>query len=341
MANRLSYFLWSSMPDAELRSAADKGKLRTPAGVQAQVHRMLRDDRTRRMASEFGAAWLHLHDFQTLDEKSERHFPTFKDLRSAMYEESIRFFTDFFQNNRTVLSLLDADYTFLNEPLAKHYGIAGVAGPEWRRVDGIRKVGRGGILGQAAILSKQSGASRTSPILRGNWIAEVLLGDKLPRPPKNVPQLPTDEATESLSMRELTERHTSDSRCSTCHARIDPYGYTLESFDAIGRWRNKDLGNRPIQDRATLKGGVEVEGLDGLRNYLLTNGRHAFVRQFCRKLLGYSLGRAVQLSDEPLLDEIEFKLQQTGYHVGTVIDSIIASRQFREIRGRDYEQEHQ
>jgi hypothetical protein len=142
-------------------------------------------------------------------------------------------------------------------------------------------------------------------------------------------------------MRELTERHTSDSRCSTCHARIDPYGYTLESFDAIGRWRNKDLGNRPIQDRATLKGGVEVEGLDGLRNYLLTNSRHAFVRQFCRKLLGYSLGRAVQLSDEPLLDEIESKLQQTGYHVGTVIDSIIASRQFREIRGRDYEQEHQ
>ena len=279
--------------------------------------------------------------FETLDEKSERHFPTFRDLRGAMYEESIRFFTDFFTNNRSVLSLLDADHTFLNEPLAKHYGIAGVAGPEWRRVDGIRKFGRGGILGQAAVLSKQSGASRTSPILRGNWIVEVLLGDKLPRPPKDVPQLPTDEATESLSVRELTEKHTSDRRCAGCHVRIDPYGYTLERFDAIGRWRDKDLGNRPIHDRATLKDGIEVEGIDGLRKYLLTNGRHAFVRQFCRKLLGYSLGRAVQLSDEPLLDDIEAKLQQSGYHVGTVIDMIVASRQFREIRGRDHEQEHE
>jgi hypothetical protein len=341
MANRLSYFLWSSMPDAELRSAADTGKLITPAGVQTQARRMLRDDRSRRLASEFGAAWLHLHDFQKLDEKSERHFPTFKDLRGAMYEESIRFFTDFFQKNRSVLSLLDSDHTFLNEPLARHYGIEGVAGPEWRRVEGIRKFGRGGILGHAAVLSKQAGASRTSPILRGNWIAEVLLGDKLPRPPKDVPQLPADEATESLSMRELTEKHTSDRRCSGCHARIDPYGYTLERFDAIGRWRDKDLANRPIHDRATLKGGVEVGGIDGLRNYLLTNGRDSFVRQFCRKLLGYSLGRAVQLSDEPLLDTIEATLQQSRYHVGTVIDMIVASRQFREIRGRDHEQEHE
>src|SRR6185503_2153327 len=152
------------------------------------------------------------------------HFPTFRDLRGAMYEESIRFFTDFFTNNRSVLSLLDADHTFLNEALAKHYGITGVAGPEWRRVDGIREFGRGGILGQAAVLAKQSGASRTSPILRGNWIMEVLLGEKLPRPPKDVPQLPTDEATETLSVRELTEKHTSDTRCAGCHARIDPFG---------------------------------------------------------------------------------------------------------------------
>ena len=139
MANRLSYFLWSSMPDAELRRLADTGKLRTPAAVQAQARRMVKDDRVSRLASEFGAAWLHLHGFETLDEKSERHFPTFRDLRGAMYEESIRFFTDFFTNNRSVLSLLDADHTFLNEALAKHYGITGVAGPEWRRVDGMRQ----------------------------------------------------------------------------------------------------------------------------------------------------------------------------------------------------------
>ena len=341
MANRLSYFLWSSMPDAELRRLADTGKLRTTAAVQAQARRMVNDDRVRRLASEFGAAWLHLHGFETLDEKSERHFPTFRDLRGAMYEESIRFFTDFFTNNRSVLSLLDADHTFLNEALAKHYGITGVAGPEWRRVDGMRQFGRGGILGQAAVLAKQSGASRTSPILRGNWIAEVLLGDKLPRPPKDVPPLPPDEATESLSMREVTERHTSDRRCAACHVRIDPFGYTLERFDAIGRRRDNDVGNQPIHDRSTLRDGVEIQGIDGLRNYLLTQGRHAFVRQFCRKLLGYSLGRGVQLSDEPLLDEMEAKLQESGYHVGTAIDMIVASRQFREIRGRDDEQEHE
>jgi hypothetical protein len=341
LASRLSYFLWSSMPDAELRKAAAAGRLHTPADLQAQAQRMLHDGRVRRLAREFGAAWLHLNDFDTFDEKSERHFPSFRDLRGDMYEESIRFFMDFFTNNRSLLSLLDADYTFLNEALAKHYGIPGVAGEDWRRIDGIHKYSRGGILAQAAVLSKQSGASRTSPILRGNWIVEVLLGEKLPRPPKDVPQLPTDEATESLSVRELTEKHTSDPRCAKCHVRIDPYGFTLERFDAIGRLRDKDLGNRPIHDRATLKGGVEVEGFEGLRKYLLTSGRPAFVRQFCKKLLGYSLGRAVQLSDEPLLDAIETRLEQSGYHVGTVIDMIVASSQFREIRGRDHEQEHE
>jgi hypothetical protein len=142
------------------------------------------------MATEFGAAWLHIYGFDTLDEKSERHFPAFRALRGAMYEESIQYFADLFGNNRSILSLLDSDYTFLNEPLAKFYGIPGVAGTEWRRVDGVKKYSRGGILAQASVLSKQSGASRTSPILRGNWISEVLLGDKLPRPPKDVPQLP-------------------------------------------------------------------------------------------------------------------------------------------------------
>ncbi|MEO7653453.1 MAG: DUF1592 domain-containing protein, partial [Bryobacteraceae bacterium] len=312
LASRLSYFLWSSMPDAELRAAAASGKLRTPAGLQAQAHRMLRDGRVRRMGTEFGAAWLHLHGFDTHDEKSERHFPSFRELRGAMYEEPIRFFTDFFMNNGPVLALLDADHTFVNEALAKHYGMTAVTGPEWRRVDGIKQYSRGGILGQAAVLAKQSGASRTSPILRGNWIMEVLLGERLPRPPKDVPLLPADEATESLTVRELTEKHTSDARCSGCHARIDPYGYTLERFDAIGRHRDKDLGNRPINDRATIKDGTEVQGLEGLRSYLLTKGRSAFIRQFCRKLLGYSLGRAVQLSDEPLLTDMQTKLAASG-----------------------------
>ncbi len=341
LTSRLSYFLWSSQPDAELRAAAASGKLRTTAELQKQTHRMLRDERVRRMGTEFGAAWLHLHGFDTLDEKSERHFPTFRELRAAMYEEPIRFFADFFSNNGSILSLLNADHSFLNEALARHYGIPGINGPEWRRVDGIGRYARGGILGQAAVLAKQAGASRTSPILRGNWIMEVLLGEKLPRPPKDVPQLPTDEATETLTVRQLTEKHTSDPRCSACHARIDPFGYTLERFDAIGRYREKDLGNRLINDRAKVKDGAELNGVEGLRNYLLTTGRDRFVRQFCRKLLGYSLGRAVQLADEPLLNEMQSRLAATGFHVQTAIDMIVASRQFREIRGRDYEQQQE
>src|SRR5262249_42390392 len=143
--------------------------------------------------------WLHIYDFDRLDEKSERHFPTFARLRGDMYEESIRFFTDLFQRDASVLSILDADHTFVNEALAKHYGIPGVTGPGWRRVDGVRKYRRGGILGLSTTLAKQSGASRTSPILRGNWVSEVLLGEKLPRPPKDVPQLPADEADSKLS----------------------------------------------------------------------------------------------------------------------------------------------
>src|SRR6266542_659671 len=163
-----------------------------------------------------------------------------------MYEEAIRFFSDLFQSDASVLEIFDTDHTFLNEALAQHYGIPGVTGAEWRRVDGVRKYSRGGILGLATTLAKQSGASRTSPILRGNWVAEVLLGDKLPRPPKDVPRLPEDEATEKLTIRELTQKPSTDPRCYTCHARIDGYGFALEAFDAIGRSRTRDLGDRPI-----------------------------------------------------------------------------------------------
>ncbi len=179
LANRLSYFLWASQPDAELRRAAADGRLHEPDVLTAQTQRMLHDPKTRRLATEFACHWLHIDDFEHLDEKSERHFPTFAGLRGAMGEESILFFTDLFQHNGSVLDIIDADYTFLNEPLAQHYGIPGVTGTEWRRVDGVKKYSRGGVLAQATTLAKQSGASRTSPILRGNWISEVLLGRTL------------------------------------------------------------------------------------------------------------------------------------------------------------------
>ena len=202
------------------------------------------------------------------------------------------------------LDILDADYAFLNAPLAKHYGITNVrfeGTNDWKRVDGMKKHSRGGILGQATTLAKQSGASRTSPILRGNWLCEVLLGEKLPRPPKDVPRLPEDEAAETLTVRQLTEKHSSDPKCYTCHRRIDPYGYSLEAFDAIGRFRDRDLGGRPIETRAKALDGAEFDGLDGLRQYLLTKRRDAGVKQVCRKLLGYSLGRSVLVSDGSLI----------------------------------------
>jgi hypothetical protein len=381
LATRLSYFLWSSAPDAELRAVAASGTLHKPDVLVAQTHRMLRDPRVRRLATEFACAWLHIYDFNELGEKSERHFPTFTGLRGSMYEETIRFFTDLVQHDGTVLDILDANYAFLNEELATHYGIPesvfrssrrespfaetrnpkhetgnypnlsapaangleGDAGPrpgmassdeDWRRVDGVKRFSRGGILGQAATLAKQSGASRTSPILRGNWVAEVLLGEKIPRPPKDVPRLPEDEAIETLTVRELTEKHSTEPKCYGCHRRMDPYGYALEAFDAIGRFRDRDLGGRPVETRSRTMDGAEFDGLDGLRDYLLTKRRDEFLKQFCRKLLGYSLGRGVLLSDAPLITEMRDRLKSHEFRIGAAIETVVRSKQFREIRGK-------
>src|SRR4029077_4287173 len=191
---RLSYFLWSSTPDAELRQRAAAGKLRDPKVVADQMLRMLKDAPLRALAIEFGTQWIHVRNFDTLKEKNEKLFPTFDPtLRKAIYEESILFFLDLFQSDRAVTQILDADYTFLNETLANHYGIPGVSGPQWRRVEGVRKFGRGGILGLASVQAKQAGASRTSPVLRGNWVVETLLAENLPPPPANVPILPDEE----------------------------------------------------------------------------------------------------------------------------------------------------
>ena len=201
-----------------------------------------------------------------------------------MYEETVLFFEDMFRNDGSILGVLDADHTFLNEPLARHYGVDGVSGSQWRRVDGVAAQGRGGILGMATVLASQSGASRTSPILRGNWIYETLLGERLPRPPANVPQLP-DERPQGLTARQLIEQHSSVAACAKCHAKIDPYGFALEQYDAIGRLRPQSV------DTATkLVDGKTVDGMVGLRDYLLQERRDDVVRQFCRKLLGYSAG---------------------------------------------------
>ncbi len=334
LANRLSYFLWSSMPDEELRAKAADGTLGHPEVLEQQTRRMLKDARVRRLGTEFACQWLHIYDFPATETKSAQLFPEFTELRGDMYEESILFLTDLFQSDASLLGLLNADHTFVNERLAKFYGVAGVEGESWRRIEGIQRHGRGGILGLAATLAKQSGASRTSPILRGNWVSEVLLGEKLPRPPKDVPQL-ADNVPEGLTERQLIERHSSDAACAKCHQRVDPLGFALEGFDAIGRRREISQTGLAIDTKTKLADGHELDGLTGLRSYLLEQRRQAVVGQFCRKLLGYALGRETQLSDQPLLAQMQQKLAENGYRTSTAVLAIVQSRQFREIRGRD------
>jgi hypothetical protein len=352
LATRLSYFLWSSAPDEELIDFASDGRLtrgrRPGAGgpdktddsdglasghglnvLRGQTKRMLADPRTRRLAIQFACQWLHLRNFDQNDEKNEKLYPEFAKLRGDMYEETVRFFEDMFRHDGSILDLLDADHTFLNEELARHYGIKfqKVAGQDWQKVGGARAMGRGGILSMATFLASQSGASRTSPILRGNWVSETLLGEKLPKPPVGVPVLP-EEVPTGLTARQLIEKHSSAPACAKCHARIDPYGFALEQFDVLGRLRPQK-----VDTKTTLLGGEQIEGLAGLREYLLTKRKDDVVRQFCKKLLGFALGREVQLSDEVLLAEMQKKLEENGYRFSVAVYAVVTSRQFREIRG--------
>lgn len=334
LANRLSYFLWSSMPDDDLRAAAELGRLTDREGERAddelmmQAVRMLRSPQIRRMAIHFACQWLHLRDFDQNDDKNEKLYPEFAELRKDMYEETVRFFEDMFRNNGSILDVLDSDHTFLNDRLAKHYDVDSVKGKSWRRVDHIGSKGRGGVLTMATVLASQSGASRTSPILRGNWISETLLGERSPKPPADVPQLP-DTLPSGLTARQLIDRHTSDPACAKCHARIDPYGFAMEQYDAIGRIRAE-----VADTETTLFEGPTIEGIEGLKGYLKTERRDDFLNQFCRKLLGYALGREVRLSDEPLLNRMLKELRLNDFRFHVAVESIVLSKQFREVRGR-------
>jgi hypothetical protein len=342
LATRLSYFLWSSPPDDELRRLAAAGRLRDLQVLAAQTRRLLEDDQVRSLAVEFGTQWLHVRGFDEHNEKNEKLFPTFDaPLRRAINEESVLFFQDLFQHDRAINQILDADYTFLNDTLARHYAIPGVTGAQFRRVEGVRKYGRGGILGLASVQATQSGASRTSPVLRGNWVVETLLGEKLPRPPANVPQLPEQEGgADHLTMRQQVEKHTRVAECAVCHQRIDPFGFALERYDPIGRLREKDLGGLTIETHTRLKDGTEFDGIGGLRSYLLTKKKDVIVRLFCRKLLGYALGRAVTLSDQALIDEMVAELERHEGRLSFAVLAIVRSPQFRMIRGMETAAEH-
>lgn len=333
LATRMSYFLWSTMPDEKLIATAAAGRLGEPDTLVAEARRMLGNERVRGLATEFACQWLHVRGFDSFDEKNERQYPGFADIRDDMYEETIRFFEDLFRRDGSVLEILDADHTFLNETLAAHYGIEGITGDEWRRVDEMKQKSRGGVLGMATVLAKQSGATRTSPVLRGNWIVETLLGEKLPNPPATVPELPDALSREGLTVRQMTERHVSEESCSNCHVRIDPFGFALESFDAIGRYRTEDLIGQPVDTLAQLRDGTRFTGIDGLRSYLVNQRRNDFLEQLCRKLLGFALGRTVELSDQPLVDAMVKNLTENDFKFSAAVETILHSKQFRFHRG--------
>jgi len=327
LATRLSFLLWDSIPDDKLRAAAPR--LHEPAVMEAQVRRMLKDQRVRGMAGEFGARWLGVRDFVANHGRSLKDFPEFTPaVRDALAEEPVRWFEDLLVNDRAVNDVIATDAVMVNEVLARHYGIPGVKGAEWRRVEKVAALGRGGVLGLGAVLAKQSAAARTSPIKRGAWLAH-LLGDRLPKPPPNVPPLP-DAVPAGLSVRELTERHRKDENCAACHVRIDPYGMPLEQFDAIGRLRPASA-MKPDESRATLRDGTEINDFAGIRNYVAGPRREDLLRTLARKLTGYALSRPVLPSDRSLVDEVS-KTMIAGGRWSDALLVIVRSEQFRSIR---------
>jgi len=338
LASRLSYFLWSSMPDEELIRHAAAGDLHQPETIKAQARRMLQDPRSRALAVEFGANWLEVRDFDQIGTVDRARFPSFTDaLREAMFEEPIRFLLDVFRRNRSILDLLYARDTLVNPILARHYGMPSVAGDEraWIKVTDADRYGRGGLLPMAAFLTKNAPGLRTSPVKRGYWIAKNILGDQIPPPPPLVPELPADEAKMDLPLRQMLERHRANPSCAACHARFDSFGLAFEGFDPVGRLRTHDLGGRAVDARASFPKGAEGEGLQGIRKYIHDHRETDFVRGFSRRLLAYALGRSVALSDEVLVQQISDQLPADGFRFDTVLERIVTSRQFLHKRGRD------
>ena len=332
LANRLSYFLWSSLPDAELLARAKAGDLHRLKVLLAQTRRMLQDDRIRRLATEFGGNWLDFRRFQEHNAVDRERFKSFNnDLREAMFEEPIRFFVDIVRRDSSVLDFLNANGTFVNPILARHYGMVHLdfRSNEWRRVEDARPYGRGGLLPMSVFLTKNSPGLRTSPVKRGNWVVRRLLGEQIPPPPPKVPELPSDEKSlGDLTLREALARHREDKSCASCHARFDGLGLVFEGYGPTGEQRDHDLGGRPVDTHATFPGGSEGTGIAGLRHYLNEYRQQEFIDNLCRKLLAYALGRTLLLSDDVTIDNMRAKLAANGYRFSSLLETIVASPQF-------------
>jgi len=328
VASRLSFFLWASVPDRELIELAVAEELSRPDVLEAQVRRMLADPRSEALATRFAGQWLRLQDLDKIH-PDVREYPDFDEqLRAAMRRETEMFFENLLREDRSVLELIDADYTFVNERLAKHYGIADIAGTEFRRVtlEGERR----GLLGHASILTSTSHAARTSPVLRGKWVMEVFLGSPPPPPPPDVPDLEeTGSVSEGrfLTVRERMEEHRSNPACRSCHRVIDPLGLALENFDATGAWRIKDNG-APIESTGVLYDGTVMEGPSGLRAALL-NRPEVFLTTFTENLMAYALGRRVEYYDMPTIRSITREAAGNGYRISTLVLGVVNSSAFQ------------
>jgi hypothetical protein len=331
LASRLSYFLWSSMPDEELLRHAEAGDLQQRGVLVAQARRMMKDDRIRGLATEFAGNWLGFRHFETNNSVDRERFPAFtNELREAMFQEPIRFVEDTVRNNRSVLDLLYGDYTFVNQVLAEHYGIAGVKGDQdhWVRVDDAGKYGRGGLLPMAVFLTQNSPGLRTSPVKRGNWVVQRVLGEVIPPPPAVVPELPNDEAKSDLPVREMLAKHREVALCAACHSKFDSFGLAFEGYGPVGDARTKDLAGRTVNASVTYPGGLEGDGLAGLQTYIRERRQQGFVNNISRKLVAYALNRSLQLSDEALVESMVAQLPANEYRFGSLVEAIVTSPQF-------------
>jgi hypothetical protein len=328
LASRLSFFLWSSIPDDELLELAAKRQLGTPTVLAAQVKRMLADPKSEAFVKNFASQWLFLRNLPATA-PVQSVFPDFDDtLRTAFQEETELFFESIVRENRSALDLLRADYTFLNERLARHYGIPNIRGSYFRRVTLEKSTMRAGLLGQGSILSVTSYPDRTSPVVRGKWILENLLGTPPPPPIPNVGVLrPTNESGAVLSMRERMVQHRASPVCASCHSMMDPLGLALENFDAVGKWRTLGEGSGAIDASGVMPDGTKFSGPDGLRQALLTNPR--FVATLTEKLMTYALGRGVQYYDAPAVRQILRDAARDDYKMTALIQGIVQSAPFR------------
>lgn len=331
-ASRLSYFLWSSMPDDELFSLALRGKLREGDNLEVQVRRMLRDPKAKALVENFADQWLQIRNLKTVNPDRAK-FPTFDEpLRSAMLTETERFFEALIREDRSVLDLIDADFTFLNERLAKHYGIAGVKGEGFRRVS-VKGTERGGLLTQASILTVTSNPSRTSPVKRGKWILEQVLGTPPPPPPPDVPVLKDDKGGALKgTLRQRMIQHRANPNCASCHARMDPLGFGFENFDALGAWRDKD-GGEPVDPSGVLPSGQKFRGPKELKS-ILKGRRNEFTRCLAEKLLTYGLGRGVEYYDACALDTIVEATAKNGFRFSRLVLEVVKSEPFQKRKGK-------